>query len=120
MQTIGNGKVSSEISKVNANFSFLDTSKITYFSDTTANWATKTSLVSAANVFYIYTDYQTITQGSSTINIAGVKIGDGNAYVVDLPFVTVSQAEKEFWNNKVRCYMDTTFVNSENLIFTTH
>ena len=61
MQTIGNGKVSSEISKINSNFSSLDTSKITYFSDTSANWATKTTLVSTANVFYIYTDYETIT-----------------------------------------------------------
>ena len=118
MQTIGNGKVSSEISKVNANFSFLDTSKITYFSDTTANWATKTSLISTAGVFYIYTDYQIINQGSSVTNVAGVKIGDGTTYVVDLPFVTVSQSEKEFWNNKVRCYLSS--LNSENLIFTTH
>ena len=116
MQTIGNGKVSSEISKINANFSSLDTSKITYFSDTTAGWASKTTLMSTADVFYIYTDYQTIVEGTSTTYIAGIKIGDGTTYVVDLPFVSsVTSQEKNFWNNKVTCYLDAN--NAETLVF---
>ena len=59
-------------------------------------------------------------------NIAGFKVGDGLAYVVDLPFVDalmdlhmrndnihVTAEEKAFWNAKNRG-----FVNGENLILT--
>lgn len=88
MQTIGNGKVSSEIGKINSNFSSLDTSKITYLSNTQAYWDAQTTLVSSANVLYIYTDHSTVTQGTTTINVPGIKIGDGTTLVVNLPFVS--------------------------------
>ena len=64
-------------------------------------------------------------------NIPGIKVGDGNAYLIDMPFTdclykqhiedTVSHitaAERTAWNNKVRCYMDT--LDEERLIFTTN
>lgn len=51
-------------------------------SATTAQWATQTTLVSEKDVIYVYTDHQ-IKNGK---NIPGIKIGDGLAYVVDLPF----------------------------------
>ena len=93
--------------------------------DTTANWNAQTTLVSEANTIYIYTDHGTSSEG---YDIAGIKVGDGLAYVVDLPFIDeavtehiadsnihVTPAEKAFWNNKVRCY----FTGEEQLIFTT-
>ena len=63
--------------------------------------------------------------------VAGIKIGDGTSYLIDLPFVTdgmttmllkhigdttihLTAAEREFWNNKISCYLDNT--DSENLI----
>ena len=74
----------------------------------------------------IYDDYQTKTWQveeygelvTKTEKIPGIKIGDGNAYVQDLPFVDkdlreklmahinnaeihTTLAEKLFWNNKV-------------------
>lgn len=109
VQTIGNGQVSSEINKINTNFSSLDTLKLTYYSDTSANWATKTSLVSVADVLYVYTDNS---------GVVGVKMGDGTSYVVDLPFITITSAERDFWNNKVRCYLSA--LDTENLVFTTN
>lgn len=93
--------------------------------DTTANWNSQTTLVSEANTIYIYTDHGTSSEG---YDIAGIKVGDGMAYVVDLPFIDeavtehiadsnihVTPAEKAFWNNKVRCYL----TGTEQLIFTT-
>lgn len=93
--------------------------------DTTANWDAQTTLVSNANTLYVYTDHQLDSQGNK---VAGIKVGDGLAYVVDLPFTDtvttehiadntrhVTQAERDFWNNKVRCY----YAGTEQLIFTT-
>ena len=93
--------------------------------DTTANWNAQTTLVSDANTLYIYTDHQYDSQGNK---VAGIKAGDGLAYVVDLPFtdavvtehianqtVHITQNERTFWNNKVRCY----YAGTEQLIFTT-
>lgn len=95
-----------------------------YF-DTTADWAAQTSLVSEENAIYVYTDYKSV----DGYNIAGFKIGDGLAYVVDLPFtdtlyarhiedttIHITQTEREFWNNKNRAYVNLN--NPENLILT--
>lgn len=97
-----------------------------YF-NTTAGWAAQGSLVSEANTLYIYTDYQQDSEGN---DIPGIKIGDGNAYLVDKPFldtvyyehvndtdIHITAEEREFWNNKVRCYYSPT--SDETVIFTT-
>lgn len=94
---------------------------------TTATWNSQPELISARGYIYIYCDYRQNEQGQ---NIASAKIGDGNAYLIDLPFVDelvyehisdnirhITQEEREFWNNKVRCYMSE--VQGDNLIFTT-
>lgn len=98
-----------------------------YF-DTKENWAQQTSLVSEKDAIYIYTNNHTDSQGNE---LASAKIGDGMAYVVDLPFTDqgiyehiydttlhVTSAERMFWNNKVRCYYSDV-TKDENLIFTT-
>ena len=99
--------------------------KVLYAS--TATWNEQHDLIAKQGYIYIYSDYKQNSQGQ---NIAGYKVGDGNAYLIDLPFTDsllydhiddmtrhITQAEREFWNNKVRCYiMDDG--QSENLIFT--
>lgn len=101
-------------------------------SDTTENWNKQASLISELNTVYVYVDHQTKTdEEGKEIWIPGIKIGDGKAYLIDLPFsdelmiahindlgIHVTPEEKEFWNNKVRTYMDT--VEGEQLVFTTH
>ena len=101
-------------------------------SDTTENWNKKASLISELNTVYVYVDHQTKTdEEGKEIWIPGIKIGDGKAYLIDLPFsdelmiahindlgIHVTPEEKEFWNNKVRTYMD--IVEGEQLVFTTH
>lgn len=100
-------------------------------SDTTENWNKKASLISELNTVYVYVDHQTKTdEEGKEVWIPGIKIGDGKAYLIDLPFsdelmiahindlgIHVTPEEKKFWNNKVRTYMDT--VEGEQLVFTT-
>lgn len=94
--------------------------------DTTAHWNNARGFVPIAGEVIIYDDYQTKTWQveeygeivTKTENIPGIKIGDGNAYVQDLPFIDkdlreklmahinnaeihTTLAEKLFWNNKV-------------------
>ncbi len=109
---------------------------------TTAYWATQLSDIPLAGELIVYTDYSTETVDGQTRYIPAFKFGDGLAYVVDLPFVGddirnalnahinnstihITAAEREFWNNKVRCYMGTEnisnqIVENETLIFTTN
>lgn len=107
-------------------------SEAVVLSDTTENWNKKASLISELNTVYVYVDHQTKTdEEGKEIWIPGIKIGDGKAYLIDLPFsdelmiahindlgIHVTAEEKKFWNNKVRTYMDT--VEGEQLVFTTH
>ena len=100
------------------------------YRDTTANWNTRTSYVPQANDIIIYTDKDEIEKDGETVSVPGIKMGDGNAYVVDLPFVTdalqqtlmahindtdihVTNSEKAFWSNKLN--LD---ISDEMLIFT--
>ena len=95
---------------------------------TTATWNSQPTLISDRGYLYIYSDYK---KTSDDKNIAGFKVGDGTSYLIDMPFtdilydehisndiIHITQQEREFWNNKVRCYLDP--VNEQNLIFTTH
>ena len=83
--------------------------------DTTAGWASKPTLQSEVGYIYIYSDYKTVDGN----NVPGIKIGDGNAYLIDLEFIDevyarhiednvihVSQSDRDFWDNKVTCYID--------------
>lgn len=94
---------------------------------TTETWNSQPSLVARKGFIYIYSDWKTDTVGNP---LAGIKIGDGNAYLIDMPFlddmyyahindaiVHITKEEREFWNNKVRCYMAE---DNTNLIFTTN
>lgn len=70
--------------------------------DTTAHWNEQRDLLSKENYLYIYTDYITTEDGS----IPGMKIGDGNSYLIDLPFLSGNVSENpyvhmgttEYWN----------------------
>lgn len=94
--------------------------------DTTAGWNAQLTLVAAANTLYVYTDHILTETG---YYLPGFKIGDGNAYLIDIPFadspidehmadseIHITQEEREFWNSKERCYVDASA--PETLIFT--
>lgn len=95
--------------------------------DTTEGWNSLTGYISEEGVVYIYSDYKQNEDGE---NVPGFKVGDGLAYLADLPFsddlmerhirnqdIHVTLAEKQFWNNKVRAYHEG---NTENIVFTTN
>lgn len=96
------------------------------FSNTTAGWAEQSSLIAKQGAIYIYTDYR---RNEHNEPIAAFKIGDGTSYLIDMPFtdeliwdhienneIHVSSADRLFWNNKVRCYIDPN--DGDKLIFT--
>ena len=94
----------------------------------TEYWNRQPQLKTERGCLYIYRDYKMTDDGRY---IAGIKAGDGTSYLIDMPFIDetfndhihdmvrhITQEEREFWNNKVRCYIpdyDTT-----QLIFTTN
>ena len=70
---------------------------------TTAQWSELTSLVSKKGEIYIYSDATQDAQGNP---VPMAKFGDGNAYVIDLPFASaidmrISAEDIANWNNKV-------------------
>lgn len=95
--------------------------------DTTAVWDAQLTLVTEKAAIYIYSDYQIYEDDAGNkYPIAGLKIGDGSSYLIDMPFVTsntsgilinhladdvhhITPEEREFWNNKVTAYIDHDF-----------
>lgn len=105
--------------------------------DTTANWNNARGFIPLEGELIVYNDYTTIRKIIDGIEknviIPAIKIGDGRAYVQDLPFVNddlrdqilnhinnpeihVTMAEKLFWNNKLNVNDNSEVVN-EALIF---
>lgn len=96
--------------------------------DSTEGWGRKPDFVPKFGELVIYTD-KTQQEGQ---NIPGIKVGDGNAFLVDLPFmgedikiqfenhlddasIHTTAAEKALWNNKITCDDE---VMGEELILT--
>lgn len=90
--------------------------------DTTANWNNARGFIPLEGELIVYNDYATIRKivngNEQDVVVPAIKIGDGRAYVQDLPFVNdelrnqilnhinnpeihVTMAEKLFWNNKL-------------------
>ncbi len=84
---------------------------------TTEYWNNERSIPAEGEII-IYSDYKTIERDGVSVNVPGIKIGSGNAFVQDLAFVDEAQAqdllahvsdtvahttekEKQFWNNKL-------------------
>jgi len=96
--------------------------------DTTEHWNAQPSLIAIKDHLYIYSDYDTINGAY----VPAFKVGDGKAYLIDLPFVSgnnsrlsshiedtnihITPEEREFWNNKVRCFISQG--EDDTLVFT--
>lgn len=89
---------------------------------TTEFWNSQLELIAQNNIFYVYDDEDMPIR---------IKLGDGKAYLIDMPFldaemvahmgdevIHITEAEREKWNGKVRCYIDES--DAEHLIFTTN
>lgn len=96
--------------------------------DTSEHWNAQRDLIAKKNHLYVYTDYIT----DDGVKIAGIKAGDGKAYLIDTPFIVgntsllekhindkiahITQEEREFWNNKVTCFLSAG--DAETIVFT--
>lgn len=113
-----------------------DSAKV--YSKTKEEWNSQRDLISEKNVFYVYTNYKTTDEGK---NIPGLKIGDGLAYIIDLPFtavgeqdltqvfqhirnaaIHVSAEDRQTWNSAVetvnnKVSVDISPSNPENIVF---
>lgn len=90
--------------------------------DTTANWNRYPKFIPVAGEAIVYSDYISYEENGKTVYVPGIKVGDGHAYLVDLPFLTgydqaqairaleahenntlihVSQQDREKWDNKL-------------------
>ena len=101
--------------------------------NTSSYWNSMLGYIPGAGEIIIYSDYQTISLNGATVNVPGIKIGGGNAYIQDLAFIGqkeatdlinhisnsnihTSAAEKAFWNKKLNV-TDAQEVVEETLIF---
>lgn len=68
--------------------------------DTTANWNTVRGMIPLAGEIIIYTDYKIISKKINgvtvTVNVPAIKIGDGQSFVQDLPFINESNDTVQF------------------------
>lgn len=100
---------------------------------TTEYWNSQAGYIPKEREIIIYSDYRTMEKNGHIVNVPGIKIGTGNAYVQDLPFMSedlvdalylhiadtdvhVTPEEKEMWNNKLNVD-DNAEVVSESLVF---
>lgn len=89
--------------------------KVALVRDTTANWNAKADYIPPKGLMCVYTDYAIADNGKFIPNI---KIGDGFAYLIDLPFMNsgieskvnehilndmihTNLVEKTLWNSKI-------------------
>lgn len=95
---------------------------------TTEYWNEHRDLIALNGHLYIYSDYRVYEEQG----IPGMKVGDGTTYLIDIPFIDgnelalrrhiedthvhITDAEREFWNNKVTSYISE--ADGENLILT--
>ena len=93
--------------------------------NTTAGWNSQIDLVAEEGVVYVYTDY---LLNEDNEPIPAFKVGDGLAYLIDIPFnedinskhiqntnIHITNDEREYWNNKVTVYLDVNYL--EELVF---
>lgn len=59
----------------------------------TSYWTSLSNYIPAAGEIIIYTDKDVIIDDGQTKNIPGIKIGDGLAYGIDLPFIGDEKAD---------------------------
>ena len=85
---------------------------------TTEEWAELGRVVSIKGCWYVYSDYrqEEDPETHEIKDIPATKIGDGMAYIVDLPFATIpiTQEEVNKWNNYISVTVDE---NTHNLVF---
>ena len=109
-----------ETSIINLPFIIANSSETLIKIGTTAELNSDISYIPPKGEIRLYLDKTTIVDNNKTITVPGIKVGDGLAYGVDLPFLGddilkklldhiadeaahITQEERAFWNNKINC-----------------
>lgn len=98
---------------------------LTYESRTVEEWNSDVDFVSQKDTLYIYSNYRVIEDDEDNeIFLPGLKIGDGKAFLIDLPFLNtgtldqqildhindnvihVSLQDRQFWNRKLNYHLE--------------
>lgn len=106
---------------------------LVYESRTVEDWNNDRDLISQKGTLYIYSNYKVIKdEEDNEIFLPGIKLGDGKAFLIDLPFLNtdtldeqildhinnnvihISIEDRKFWNNKLNLIQPTT--ESQTLI----
>lgn len=97
---------------------------------TTQEWNENPNFIGQSGVLYVYSDYieeEVIEQGETRKKlIPGIKVGDGQAYLIDAPFINnrsfyISESDRARWNNKISFPNDSKTYSvgqDQNLVFT--
>lgn len=102
---------------------------VIYSAGTQEEWMNRIDYIPKKNEIIVVTDKYVYSEDGITKYIPGIKIGDGNAYAVDLPFITdsierklnahiadqnahISATDRQFWNRKLNFMID-----EDNLVF---
>lgn len=116
---------------INPYYPYKSNAKIEY--NTTDYWDNIENFIPEAGTIIIYSDYKTVNLDGEEVDVPGIKIGSGNAYVQDLAFIDdadmklfldhikdftvhVTPQEKASWNRRLNVD-DTNEVANETLIF---
>lgn len=103
---------------------------------TTEYWNSRVEYVPVSGMIVVYTDYDSYVdeETGETIYVPGIKIGDGNAHLIDKPFlgeamkealyehidntvIHVTQEDKIRWDNKLNCiYPDLQPIEDQDLL----
>ena len=62
---------------------------------TCEEWQEYGMVISIKGCLYVYSDYRKETVEGEIINIPRIKVGDGMAYITDLPFSTMSLTDED-------------------------
>lgn len=106
---------------------------LVYESKTVEEWNSDKDLISQKGTLYIYSNYKIINdEDDNEIFLPGIKLGDGKAFLIDLPFLNtdpfdeqilnhinnniihISLQDRKFWNNKLNLIQPT--AESQTLI----
>ena len=85
---------------------------------TSEHWNSQLDFIPAEGEIIVYSDHGSVERDGEMVDVPGIKVGDGNAYCIDLPFVGddyaqqlldhvnntaihVSSYDRDAWNNKV-------------------
>ncbi len=118
-----------EINSLTTFVNRINQEKLGFRVDTKQNWDSQRNLISEQGVIYFYTNYKARQLENNIIqNIPAMKLGDGKAFLIDLPFmggdtiefeqhiknktIHITQQERQEWNNKIVCS-----VTDDNLVF---